>query len=76
MIHTQPQGARILINGAGTSYRSPVNFSLAAGHYRITVERRGFQNETREIDVRGDQTVEVQMDLKPETERRSRLPFR
>ena len=76
VIHTQPQGARILINGAGTSYRSPVNFSLAAGKYRITVERRGFQTETREIEVRGNRTVEVQMDLKPETERRSRLPFR
>ena len=76
VIHTQPQGARILINGEGTSYRSPVNFSLAAGKYRITVERRGFQTETREIEVRGNRTVEVQMDLKPETERRSRLPFR
>ena len=51
------------------------HFALAAGQYRITLERRGFESETRDVEIRRNQTVEVRLELKPETERRSRLPF-
>ena len=76
VIHTQPEGARILVDGEETRYRTPVNFGLSAGRHRITVERSGFESETQEIVVRQDQTVQVQLDLKPTGERRRLLPFR
>ena len=76
VIHTQPEGARILVDGEETRYRTPVNFGLPAGRHRITVERSGYESETQEIVVRQDQTVQVQLDLKPTGERRRLLPFR
>jgi len=75
-VHTQPQGARILVNDAETPYRTPVNFALAPGTYRLTVERSGYEQATQEIVVRRDQTVSVQLELKRDEERRSLLPFR
>ena len=75
-VHTQPQGARILVNDAETPYRTPVNFALAPGTYRLTVERSGYEQATQEIVVRQDQTVSVQLELKRDEERRSLLPFR
>ncbi|MGH9784640.1 MAG: serine/threonine protein kinase, partial [Terriglobia bacterium] len=75
-VHTEPQGARIFVNDAETPYRSPVNFSLAPGTYRVAVERNGYEQATQEIVVRQDQTVAVQLELKPNGERRSLLPFR
>lgn len=64
VIHTQPEGARILVNGEETRYRSPVNFALSAGTHRITVERGGFESLTQDVVVRQDQTVQVQIELK------------
>jgi len=75
-VHTQPQGARIFVNDAETPYRTPVNFSLAPGRYRVMVERNGYEQATQEIVVRQDQTVSVQIELKQDGERRSLLPFR
>ena len=76
VIHTQPEGARILVNGEETRYRSPVNFGLPVGKHRITVERPGFDSATQEVIVRENQTAQMQLELKPNGERRSRLPFR
>jgi serine/threonine-protein kinase len=75
-VHTQPQGARIFVNDAETPYRTPVNFSLAPGRYRVTVERNGYEQATQQIVVRQDQTASVQIELKQNGERRSLLPFR
>jgi hypothetical protein len=75
-VHTQPQGARIFVNDAETAYRTPVNFSLAPGTYRLTVERNGYEQATQEIVVRQDQTASVQLELKRDEGRRSLLPFR
>lgn len=58
-VHTQPQGARILVNDAETPYRTPVNFSLAPGRYRVKVERNGYEQATQQIVVRRDQIVSV-----------------
>lgn len=76
VIHTQPEGARVLVNGEETRYRTPVNFALPAGKQRITVERPGYDSESEEIIVRENQTVQKQFELKPNGERRRRLPFR
>jgi serine/threonine-protein kinase len=75
-VHTQPQGARIFVNDAETPYRTPVNFSLTPGTYRVTVERNGYEQATQEIEVRQGQTASVQLELQPSGERRSLLPFR
>ncbi|MBI1956034.1 MAG: serine/threonine protein kinase [Acidobacteria bacterium] len=63
-VHTEPQGARIFINGEETPYRSPVNFAVVPGRYQITVERSGYASETREVVVRKDQMAPVQLELK------------
>ena len=76
VIHTQPEGARILVNGEETRYRSPVNFALPAGKHRITVERPGYGSETQEVIVLENQTAQVQLELKRNDERRRLLPFR
>lgn len=75
-VHTQPQGARIFVNDAETPYRTPVNFALAPGTYRLTLERSGYEGATQEIVVRQDQTVSVQLELKRGEGRRNLLPFR
>ena len=62
-VHTEPQGARIFINGEETPYRSPVNFAVVPGRYQITVERSGYASETREVVVRKDQMAPVQLEL-------------
>jgi len=73
---TQPQGARILVNGEPTAYRSPVNFALPPGRYQITVERGGFASETRDVEVHANQTTPLRLDLVPDGQRRRLLPFR
>ena len=64
VVHTEPQGARIFINGEDTPYRSPVNFAVVPGRYQITVERSGYSSETREVVVRKDKMAQVQLELK------------
>jgi len=76
VVHTQPEGAKILVDGEETRYRTPVNFGLTVGRHRITAERSGYETQTQDIVVRQDQTVQVQLDLKPTGERRRLLPFR
>ncbi|MEE9234192.1 MAG: PEGA domain-containing protein [Candidatus Acidoferrales bacterium] len=65
VIHTEPQDARVLVNGEATPYRSPVNFALAPGRYQITVERSGFASQTQEVLVRENQMVQLTLDLEP-----------
>jgi hypothetical protein len=76
IIHTLPPGAAIRVNGEATSYRSPVNFALALGHYEITIERDGFRDEKREIDVEGNRTVTMEIELKRGGIIRRLNPFR
>ncbi len=65
VIHTEPQDARVLVNGEATPYRSPVNFALAPGRYQITVELSGFASQTQEVLVRENQMVQLTLDLEP-----------
>ncbi|MBI3896039.1 MAG: PEGA domain-containing protein [Acidobacteria bacterium] len=64
-VHTDPAGAKILIDGEETSYRTPVNLPLAPGRHRITVERSGFASETRQVVVHKDEMVQMRLELKP-----------
>jgi len=65
VLHTDPKGASILLNGKATPYRTPVNFILPVGKYRITVEQSGYTAETRDVVVRKDQVAQVRMELNP-----------
>ena len=65
VIHTQPPGAHILVNGRPTTYRTPVNFALAPGQYEITMEQDGFISRTEQVNVRQNQTVDFRIVLKP-----------
>jgi hypothetical protein len=64
VVHTEPPGAQILVNGEPTSYHSPVNFALAPGKYQITVERDGYESVSREIVVEANRSAESQIELK------------
>ncbi len=75
-LHTEPQGARIFVNDEETSYRTPVNFGLAAGTYQIRVERPGYASQTRQIVVRQNETVTERIELQRNGEGRSLNPFR
>ncbi len=75
LVRTRPRNALILVDGKATDYRSPVNFELPPGKHRITVEQRGFQSETRQVVVRKNQTVELDLELKAGGERGRRFPF-
>jgi serine/threonine-protein kinase len=77
VIHTEPRGARIMIDGESTSYLTPVNFALAAGRYQITVERGGFEPVTQEVVVEANRPSVLRLELEPASRRGilSRLPF-
>ncbi len=76
VVRTQPPGATVLVNGQATNYRSPVNFALAPGKYKITVERDGFASETREVVVRKNQMIQFEAELKRGEGKRRRFLFR
>ena len=75
-LHTEPQGARIFVDGQETSYRTPVNFGLAPGTYQVRVERPGYDSQTKQIVVRQNETVTEQFELQRNGEGRSLIPFR
>ncbi|HWP85563.1 MAG TPA: serine/threonine-protein kinase [Terriglobia bacterium] len=76
VVHTEPAGARILINGEPTSYVTPVNFALRPGSYRLTLERDGYERVHRDIAVEANRTTETRLTL-PRKRRGflRRLPF-
>jgi eukaryotic-like serine/threonine-protein kinase len=75
-VHTEPPGARILLNGEETDYRAPVNFALAPGRYQITLVRAGFSDETREIVVEPNRAQELRITMKRGGVIRRLNPFR
>ena len=75
VVHTDPPGARILVNGKDTSYRSPVNFALAAGEHEIAFEYDGFSRTKRTVVIQADHTVRVHVELERRRGFLSRIPF-
>ncbi len=63
VIHTEPPGASILVDGKPTPYRTPVNFALPPGRHKITLESDGLTSQAQEIVVESNQTAEVRVDL-------------
>ena len=77
VVHTDPEGAKIIVDGKATKYHSPVNFDLPAGKHTIGIERNGFAIENREVMVLKNQTTQLDAALTPNGKKRNRLfPFR
>ena len=66
----------MLVNGEPTAYHSPVNFALAPGRYRITVERSGYASATKEVEVVAGRAIEVRIEMKRSGGILRRIPFR
>jgi eukaryotic-like serine/threonine-protein kinase len=64
VIHTDPAGARIIVNGKPTPYRSPVNFGLEPGQYQITAEHDGYASVTKSVVVKANGAAQVRLALK------------
>src|SRR5262249_8469686 len=77
-VHSQPEGAKISVDGKSTAYRSPANFELSAGKHQITAEHKGFETQTIEIVVPANQTYTVDMGLQADSNPKKHgiLPFR
>jgi serine/threonine protein kinase/class 3 adenylate cyclase len=77
VVSTRPPGAKIIVDGAETDYRSPVNFSLSAGKHTVEVEHAGFETETREVQVSKNSVNQFEFALKPGgVKKRKRFLFR
>ena len=60
---TRPPGSKIMVDGKGTDYESPVNFTLPVGSHTITVRHRGLQPVSRDIEVKAGQQTDVEINL-------------
>jgi serine/threonine protein kinase/class 3 adenylate cyclase len=69
-VHTTPPGAKISVDGKKTEFRSPANFELPSGTHQITLELKGFVNETREITVSNNAVLSFGMTLQRESTKR------
>jgi serine/threonine-protein kinase len=50
-IHTQPKGARILINGMPFAKTTPVEIQVEPGNYAITLEKDGYKSVQKNVSV-------------------------
>ncbi|HET6844710.1 MAG TPA: serine/threonine-protein kinase [Candidatus Angelobacter sp.] len=50
-IHTQPKGARILINGMPFAKTTPVEIQVEPGNYTITLEKDGYKSVQKSVSV-------------------------
>lgn len=65
-IRVQPGDAEISIDGQrweGGSDRAPLVIQLAAGEHNIDVRKEGYRSYTRRVDVRGGETLPINVSL-------------
>ena len=65
-IRVQPGDAEISIDGQrweGGSDREPLVIQLAAGEHDIDVRKEGYRSYTRRVDVRGGETLPINVSL-------------
>ncbi len=74
-VRTVPPGARVILDGKPTDYRTPVNFQVGAGKHKITVEHQGFPPKSADVVVQKDQTVQLDVGLGTEARKRRRFPL-
>ena len=75
VVHTKPDGARVIVDGKQTGYKTPVNFALPSGAHLITLERNGV-TETRRVLVEPNGITQIEIRIENRSGLLRRLPFR
>jgi hypothetical protein len=64
-VWTTPAGARIIVDGKPTGFRSPTSFPLPAGAHRITLSLAGHRNAEESVRLGPGDTLRVEAVLTP-----------
>ena len=64
-VSSTPAGARIIVDGTPTGFRSPTSFPLAAGAHRITLSLAGHRNSEETLRLGPGDTLRVDAILTP-----------
>lgn len=64
-IRTTPAGARIIVDGKPTGFRSPTSFPIPAGAHRITISLSGHRNVEENVRLGAGDTLRVEAILTP-----------
>jgi eukaryotic-like serine/threonine-protein kinase len=62
-ILTFPPNAEVMVDGADTIYRTPVNMLLPAGHHKILLKHKRTSNYSRDMVVVANEIVELAVNL-------------
>jgi transcriptional regulator with XRE-family HTH domain len=75
VIHTQPEGARVTVNGIGRGITPVTVRRLLLGSQRVRAAKDGYISEERVVSLGGDgPTRSLRMELRPLAGRRSAAP--
>lgn len=64
-VQTTPAGARIIVDGKATGFRSPTSFPIPAGAHRITLSLSGHRNAEENVRLGPGDTMRVEAVLTP-----------
>ena len=64
-VRSTPAGARIIVDGKPTGFRSPTSFPLPAGQHRITLSLSGHRNAEESVLLGPGDTLRVEAILTP-----------
>lgn len=64
-INSDPPGAAISVDGAGTGKLTPAQLSLPPGDHSIVLKKEGFSDLTTNVHLAGDQTYHYSNTLQP-----------
>ena len=70
-IETEPEGARISVSVVGTDFQeiageSPLQLKLPTNHYRVTLEKEGYETAVAEVTVDPGRVAWLRIKLEPE----------
>jgi hypothetical protein len=64
-VRSTPAGARIIVDGKPTGFRSPTSFPLPAGEHRVTLSLAGHRNAEEQVRLGPGDTLRVEAVLTP-----------
>jgi hypothetical protein len=64
-IVSQPSGARIIVDGAATGFRTPTRFPLPAGPHRVILSLAGHRNREERFTLAAGETASLEAVLAP-----------
>jgi hypothetical protein len=62
-VRSNPQGARILVDGAETGLRTPARLELQSGAHEVRLVRRGFGTAQTNVTLTSGQTMQITQTL-------------